>query len=124
MDLAAITVIGGAVVTLVTSLLKMDLMSAKVKNLIAVVLSAVAAGVSVWLSGDLAGTEDIMLAVTSMYGISQAVYAFILKNSGLDSVLAGIRTLPTVGDQPVYVEDQADDPEHADEVDRGTENTY
>lgn len=83
----------GVVVTVLTSLFKQISFSVRVKNLIAIVLSALSAVYVVWANGDLLGLNNItsFLAVAVLvYGIAQGAYNFILQGTSLAQALASV----------------------------------
>lgn len=79
------------VVTLLTSLFKTINLSSKWKSLIAVVLSVVAGGVTVWVAngGDFT-TTNVVQAVALVYAASQVIYDFVLKGTSLDARLTAV----------------------------------
>ena len=77
----------GFVITLLTSLFKQPFMSSKVKNIIAIVVSVLAATLTAVLTGDVNTTTDILVVVTSMYGTSQIFYKFLMQGGSLDTRL-------------------------------------
>lgn len=79
------------IVTLLTSLFKTVDLSSKWKSLIAVVLSVVAGGVTVWVAqgGDFT-TVNVVQAVALVYAASQIIYNFILKGSSIDQTLTSV----------------------------------
>jgi hypothetical protein len=80
-------------VVLGTSLIKYAGLSAKVKNVIAIVLSAVGAGVVTVVTGgldqaaDVKDVSDLLALVTMVYGVSQVIYHFLLDGTGVDDSL-------------------------------------
>lgn len=79
------------VVTLLTSLFKTINLSSKWKSAIAVVLSVIAGGVTVWVSqgGDFT-TSNVVECVALVYAASQIIYDFILKGTALDARLTAV----------------------------------
>lgn len=78
----------GFVITLLTSLFKQPFMSSQVKNIIAIVVSVVAATLTAVLTGDVNTTTDILVVVTSMYGTSQIFYKFLMQGGRIDTALS------------------------------------
>lgn len=91
MNIGLVVFVLAIVVTLLTSLFKTVDLSSKWKSLIAVVLSVVAGGVTVWVTegGDFS-TVNVVEAVALVYAASQVIYDFILKGTGLDTRLTAI----------------------------------
>lgn len=85
-------------VTLLTSLFKTINLSSKVKSLIAVVLSVVTGGVTVWVSqgGDFT-TSNVVESVALIYSASQIIYDFILKGTSLDARLTAVGSKDSSG---------------------------
>jgi len=84
------------VAALAASLVKMPWFSKKVKVMLATIVSVVAATVYTYTTGDFQGFADIqLLEVTAqVFGLSQAVYFFILDGTKVDEVLenVGVKT--------------------------------
>ena len=90
-EIIAVLVAGLAVV-LLTSIIKHVNWTDKTKNLVATVLSVVAAFV-LFISGvDFSAVTaiDLLGLITSVYGTSQLVYNFIFSGTGLERKLASI----------------------------------
>lgn len=89
------------VVVLLTSLFKTIDLSDKVKALIAVVLSVVAGAVTVWTAagGDFS-TSNVVTVVGLVYAASQVIYNFVLKGTGLDQALTGVRLFGGKNSEP------------------------
>ena len=72
------------VVVLLTSLFKSEMFSKRVKHLVATALSVVAAVGFAYFNGDLQLDQDFLTIVTSMYGSSQLIYQFMVRDTKLD----------------------------------------
>ena len=81
----------GTAVTFATSLFSKVDWSAKLKNMIAVVLSVVGGSLAVVAENDWSlenfASVDLLALVTVVYGLSQAVYQFITRGTPLDNRL-------------------------------------
>jgi hypothetical protein len=89
--LVFVVLVAAIAVVLLTSLIKNVNWSSKHKNLVATVLSVLAASimfVSVTPLATLSGT-GVLSIITSVYGTSQLLYQFILNGTGLERKLAG-----------------------------------
>lgn len=73
-------------VTLLTSFVKNVEWSARAKNLLATVLSVVAAGIAAIVAGDFDGKPLFELTVY-IYGLAQGFYNFILKGTTVNAKL-------------------------------------
>ena len=87
-----IVLVAALLVVVGTSLLKAVDMSTRTKNIIAVVLSAIAGAATVFIENgldfsNLAG-EGILQTALVVYGASQIFYNFILKGTGVEAKLA------------------------------------
>lgn len=87
-----VVLVAALLVVIGTSLLKAVDMSARWKNTIAVVLSAIAGAATVFIENGLdfsalAG-ESILNTALLVYGASQIFYNFILKGTGVEAKLA------------------------------------
>lgn len=90
-----LVVVAGVAVVLLTSILKNTDWSPRYKNLLATVLSVIAA-VLLFVGGIDLGTVttiDVLGLITSVYGTSQLVYNFILTGTGLEHSLAEKKVL-------------------------------
>ena len=78
--------IASVVVVLAVSLIKMPWFSEKVRVAIAVGVSVVAAGVSIFLTGDFQA-DTVAAGALQVFALSQLIYRFILEKTGLDDKL-------------------------------------
>ncbi len=88
-----IAIVGaGLAVVLLTSIIKQVQWTDKTKNLVATVLSVIAAGILFVAGVDFSALAaiDLVGLITSVYGSSQLIYNFILSGTGLDRKLASI----------------------------------
>ncbi len=91
--MTGLLILGFAVaVVLATSLFKQMQWSARTKNLIATVLSVLAGGITVYLTGGVAAltTVDLLQTITIIYGGSQAVYNFMLRGTAVEDKIAAV----------------------------------
>lgn len=89
METSIILLIAAVAVVLVTSLLKLPLVSTQVKVIIATVASVVGAAVSIWLSGGL-DTAELLPASLQVFGASQLIYRFIMEGGRVDKALENV----------------------------------
>lgn len=80
-------VVAAALVVVAASLFKNETWSPRIKHLIATVLSVVAAIGVAFLSGDITLNQDFMLILTSVYGSSQLIYNFIMRDTKVEHKL-------------------------------------
>jgi DMSO reductase anchor subunit len=85
--LITVAVVGSV---LLTSLFKQVDFSARVKSLIAVVVSVGLAALVAWKQGLFGNTEDVFQAITAVYAFSQLAYQFLLKGTSLDATLEAV----------------------------------
>ena len=100
-----ITPLLSVAVTLLTSLFKQVHWTTRQKNLVALGLSLVAAYWAVKTHGGFGGLNtmsSVAAAAGLVFGVSQAIYQFLLSGTGLDALLAAV-TVTTTPNQPVYV---------------------
>lgn len=86
--------IAAVVVVLLTSLFKTVDMSERVKQVVAVVTSVGVAALASWQQGVLDSGADVTTIVLAVYGLAQALYAFILNGTGLDDKLESVKVIP------------------------------
>lgn len=98
MEVSVLLLVGLAVlVTLLTSLFKNVNWNPRVKNLVATVVSVVAAGATLFLKKDgidALADADLMELSLQVYGASQLFYHFILRGTPVEERLAETEVLP------------------------------
>ena len=90
MDLNLILVIVGVAASLLTSLIKQEKWSDKTKQSVSVVLSLVGGTITVYFSENNISPEEVLRAWAATLGISQAVFMYLLRQSGLEKTLRSI----------------------------------
>lgn len=104
MDNALFMAVLSLVVTLMTSLFKTVTLSTKQKAAIAASLSIVAGVISVAVSSGDYTPANLAANAVSIFGVSQAIYQFILNGTGLNKILTDTRIF---GASTAEVEDTA-----------------
>jgi len=72
---------------LLTSVFKQVDFSARIKSLIAVVVSVGLGALVAWKQDLFNNTQDVFQAITAVYAFSQLAYQFLLKGTALDGTL-------------------------------------
>lgn len=90
MNIDLIFVLVGVAVTLFTSLVKQDHWSTKAKQVVNLVLSLAGGVVATYLTDKNIDPTALLTSWAATLGVSQAIFAFLLKDTGLDKILASI----------------------------------
>ena len=90
MDITLMLVLVGIVASVLTSLVKQEKWSDKTKQSVSAALSLIGGTVAVMLSEKNVTPEQVLGAWAATQGISQVVFAYLLKETGLDKILASI----------------------------------
>lgn len=91
----------------ITALFTRTSMSPKAKQLVAIVVSAVIAVVWVGLNGGLDSWDKFFVALPVVYGIGQAAYGLILKDSAkIVEATKGLTDTSAVKDDKIVTEDE------------------
>lgn len=90
MSITLILVIIGIATSLLTSVVKKEQWSDKTKQSASAVLSLIGGTIAVYLGEQNVTPEEVLGAWAATQGISQVVFAFILRESGLEKILAAI----------------------------------
>lgn len=110
MDTTLLVVLVAFGVVVLTSLFKVVELSDKVKQTIALLVSAAAGALTAYTTGQFDNVTDVAQTVLVIYGLSQGIYQFFFDSGrilgGFDETLEGFR----VGSAP----DTGVDPAHED----------
>ena len=90
MDISLMFVLLGLVASLATSLIKKEEWSDQTKASLSTALAFVAGVANVYLTDNNIDATSVLASWAATLGVSQAVFTYILKTTGLEKVLAGI----------------------------------
>jgi len=90
LSLTVAVVLSAVAVVLLTSLFKAVDWDARVKNLIATVLSVVGGVITVWATGGFENATDVLQTSLLVYGASQLLYKFVLEGTKPEASLAAV----------------------------------
>lgn len=90
MQLDLVYVLVGVAVPLLTSLIKQETWSTKVKQTLATGLALVGGTIATYLNSKNIDATTLVTAWAATAGVSQVVFAYILQQTGLDKVLTAV----------------------------------
>lgn len=90
MDMNVILVIVGVIASLLTSAVKQEKWSDKTKQTVSVVLSLVGGTITVYFAENNISAEEVLRAWAATLGVSQAVFMYLLRQTGLEKTLRSL----------------------------------
>ena len=90
MDINVILVIVGVIASLLTSAVKQEKWSDKTKQTVSVVLSLIGGTITVYFAENNISAEEVLRAWAATLGVSQAVFMYLLRQSGLEKTLRSL----------------------------------
>ena len=90
MQLDLIYVLVGVAVSLLTSVVKQEKWSTKVKQTISTVLALIGGTIATYLNSKSIDATTLVTAWAATAGVSQVVFAYLLQQTGLDKVLTAV----------------------------------